>query len=119
MLAMMPFLSAYWPHILTIILAYSSYVLIFGKNRLASLNDKKSLPKNLEASSQTKVNQLDPKDEDDEDEVTPTTFPEDTPHIPYNFDEISEVRKLRFLVQGVLNSVSLFFSNKVFKAQEY
>ena len=35
------------------------------------------------------------KDDDDgeevDDEVSPTTFPEDTPHIPYEFKEISEV----------------------------
>ena len=29
--------------------------------------------------------------EEQDDEVSPLTFPEDTPHIPYKFTEISEV----------------------------
>ena len=93
---MMPLLSVYWPHLITVILVYSMYVLIFGQTRSNGINYSENALKNRrEPTTQTKEGRVSTRaiDEDDEeDDVTPATFPEDTPHIPYLFNEMSEVK---------------------------
>ena len=98
MLSSMPLLSAYWPYLVTFVLVYIIYVMIFGSNRSDSTKNTESEAIKLKAKQEAKrpadestVNKDDDGDEE-EDEVSPLTFPEDTPHIPYKFTEISEVR---------------------------
>ena len=98
MLSSMPLLSAYWPYLVTVALVYIIYVMIFGSNRSDSTKNTESEAIKLKAKREAKrpadestVNKDDDGDEE-EDEVSPLTFPEDTPHIPYKFTEISEVR---------------------------
>ena len=105
----MSLLSAYWPYLIAVVLAYVIYVAIFGSNKNISnvQNNKnvatKSKPQLLrnQSTDESTVYKDDDGEEDD-DAVSPTTFPEDTPHIPYEFKEISEVSF------PVLKSVSKF-----------
>ena len=98
MLSAMPLLSAYWPYLITVVLVYVIYVLIFGNNQNDSTKTSENAAiqsKSQRGTKQTNNETTVYKDDDDgeevDDEVSPTTFPEDTPHIPYEFKEISEV----------------------------
>ena len=98
MLSAMPLLSAYWPYLITVVLVYVIYVLIFGNNQNDSTKTNENAAIQLKPQRDTKQTNNAAtvyKDDDDgeevDDEVSPTTFPEDTPHIPYEFKEISEV----------------------------
>ena len=95
MLSMMPLLSIYWPYLLTSVLVYVAYVLIFGHNRGTPPRETE-IPKKIgRLSKEIKKGNYSSKDDvedDGEEELQPLTFPEDTPHIPYVFNEISEVR---------------------------
>ena len=96
MLSMMPLLSVYWPYLLSVILCYAVYVQIFGQGRKNSINENRKTVENRRVSKQIIENHFSSKDDADafeEDEVVPLTFPEDTRHIPYIFNEISEVRR--------------------------
>ena len=96
MASMMPLLSVYWPYLTTCVLVYVVYFLIFGQRGNGNSHHPegktkaKSLPK---VRKEEKYSNKDDED-DEEDEVRPLTFPEETPHIPYIFHEISEVIQL-------------------------
>ena len=92
MWAMMPLLSVYWPHLFTVILVYLLSTLIYGHIRA---NGSKCSGNELKSPSKINEDRLSAKtiNEDEiETDVIPTTFPEDTPHIPYIFDKMSEVK---------------------------
>ena len=97
MLSMMPLLSAYWPYLLTSVLVYVVYVLIFGRNTSTSEKETENPIKIKRSTNEVKKDNFSSKDdvEDyEDDEVQPLTFPEDTPHIPYIFNEISAVSSM-------------------------
>ena len=97
MLSAMPLLSAYWPYLITVGLVYVIYVLIFGNNQNDTTKTSENASIQLKPQRDTKQTNngttvyKDDDDGEEVDEVSPTTFPEDTPHIPYEFKEISEV----------------------------
>ena len=94
----MSLLSAYWPYLIAVVLAYVIYALIFGNSKndsnVQNIENVTTKSKPQLLSSQSADESTVYKDDDGEEEddaVSPTTFPEDTPHIPYEFKEISEV----------------------------
>ena len=113
MLSMMPLLSVYWPYLLTSVLVYVVYVLVFDHNR--STPEKQTVNPIKSSSKEVKKDNYSSKDdieEDGEDEVQPLTFPEDTPHVPYIFNEISAVRSM-FRSRNVQASNVIYKCNKV------
>ena len=88
------FLTDNWIFILTLIIAYSIYFLLFNRTDTSFAKKGKELPKGNSVSDTPKKDVSSGMDESvDVDGVAPATFPEDTPHIPYIFNEITEARK--------------------------
>ena len=89
------FLTDNWIFILTLIIGYSIYFLFWGKTDTSFAKEDKELPKGNSGSNTPKKDVYSGVDESvDVDGVAPATFPEDTPHIPYIFNEITEARIL-------------------------
>ena len=88
------FLTDNWIFILTLIIAYSIYFLLFNRTDTSFAKEGKELPK-VSGSNTPKNDVSSGLDESVEvDGVAPATYPEDTPHIPYIFNEITEARIL-------------------------
>ena len=84
-----------WIFILTLIIAYSIYFLLFNRTDTSFAKEGKELPKGNSVSDILKKDVSSGVDVSvDVDGVAPATFPEDTPHIPYVFNEITEARIL-------------------------
>ena len=112
MLSMMPLLSVYWPYLITSVLVYVVYFLIFGRNRSTPKEQTENSIK-MKSSSKEKKDNYSSKDDVEEDEqeaVQPLTFPEDTLHIPYMFNEISAVsqRNISNVLSVYPNSMHYF-----------
>ena len=89
------FLTDNWIFILTLIIAYSIYLLFFNRTDTSFAKENKDSPKGNSGSDRPKKDVSSGVDESvDVDGVAPATFPEDTPHIPYIFNEITEARIL-------------------------
>ena len=92
MWTMMPLVAAYWLHFLIFIISFLAFhwirsKVLTGTTTNSNLNGKAPLKHRRLSTTDCADNG----DEDDE-EIDPATFPDDTPHIPYVFDEISEVK---------------------------
>ena len=119
MTSTMPLLSVYWPYLLTSVLVYVIYVLIFGRNRNTPGKQTDNTIKLKSSSKEVKTDKYSSKDDVEEFEegaVQPLTFPEDTPHIPYIFNAISAVRSMfiratQFLCIALLISYIKYYKN--------
>ena len=70
-------------------------MLFFNRTDTSFAKEGKELPKGNAVSDTPKKDDSSGLDESvDVDDVAPATFPEDTPHIPYIFNEITEARIL-------------------------
>ena len=70
-------------------------MLFFNRTDTSFAKEGKELPKGSSVSDTPKKDVSSGMDESvDVDGVAPATFPEDTPHIPYIFNEITEARIL-------------------------
>ena len=91
MWTMMPLVAAYWLHFLIFIMSVLAFHWI--QSKVLTYQTKNSILNGKTPSKHRRLSTNDCADNGDEEdeEMEPASFPEETPHIPYVFDEISVV----------------------------